>query len=202
MGFFDFFKKGIKIETTDNGIEGPIFLEGLTENISTPKNLKDYEWRRQLKAINGNFLFSIKYYGQLHTSLKNLIVKTDFAPPLIVALDIESGQEILLFDGCKHGYNAIFCDTFTENQIRDRQTDKIYKDNLGNTHFKIVISTYNSIDYDNEFSQDVDENGFIELDNGNKILFEDAKRNGFTSIQIKVLTEKGNSFEILSEELA
>lgn len=114
MGLLDIFKKQRKSNhsTTDNGVKGPTFLDGFTEHIHNPKDLHSHEWRRQLKATSGSMKFKIKFYGQLHEDCKELIVGTDFAPSLVIAEDTKSGQEILLFDGCKHGYNALFCDTF------------------------------------------------------------------------------------------
>src|SRR5690348_9024880 len=122
MGLLDIFKKDQtpNDSSTDNGILGPTFLEGLTEHIQNPKDLHLHEWRRRLKSSKGYTKFKIKYYGQLHEEYKSLIIGTDFAPSLVFAVEESTGQEILLFDGCKHGYNALFCDTYTEEQIKNR----------------------------------------------------------------------------------
>lgn len=39
MGFFDIFKKGNKqgAATSDNGVAGPFFMDGLTEPVINPK---------------------------------------------------------------------------------------------------------------------------------------------------------------------
>lgn len=107
-----------------------------------------------------------------------------------------------MFDGCKHGYNALFCDTFSEIQIKNRPTNNFYKDNEGNENFEIVLSTYNGIDFDDEFEDQVDENGLIELIDGTKTEFENVKRNGFDTLQIWAINDKGKVFEIVSEETA
>jgi len=204
MKFLDLFKKNKKnnYATTDNGILGPTFLDGLTEHIENPSDLLSHEWRRRLKTPSGQTKFKIKFYGQLHEKYKNLIVGTSFAPSLILAVDNSTGQEILLFDGCKHGYNAMFCDTFTEEQIQDRPATSFYKDEDGNEIFEIIISTYNGIDYEDELKDQVDENGLIELIDGTKIEFNKVKCNGYDTLQIWATNESGHTVNIVSEELS
>jgi hypothetical protein len=204
MGIFDIFKKQNKssIKTTENGVPGPTYLNGFTTHIENPKDLQDHEWRRQLKSPSGQTKFKIKYYGQLHGTNNNLIVESDFSKQLVYAFDEENNTEILLFDGCKHGYDPIFCDTYTVEQINNRIADKIYSDKDGNELFEIIISTYNSFDFEEEFREDVDENGFIKLDNGSTMKFEEAKLNAFDTLQIFAINESGIMIDIISEELA
>ena len=187
---------------TDNGILGPSFLEGLTEHILNPDDLQDHEWRRRIKSVNGNTRFRIKYYGELHENYDTLITGTEFSEALILAEDLLTGEEILLFDGCKHGYNALLCDTFTDEQIKNRKAEQIYKDKNGNDQFEIIISTYNGIDFEEEFSEDVDDNGQIELVDGSKVEFAVLKRNGYDTLQIWGIDKAGKTIEIVSEELA
>ncbi|HEY6144488.1 MAG TPA: hypothetical protein VIV55_13845 [Flavobacterium sp.] len=204
MGLLDIFKKDNKTNnsTTENGILGPTFFDGLIDHIQNPKDLHSHEWRRQLKTSSGKKKFKIKFYGQLHEEHKNLIVGTDFAPSLVFAVDILNGQEILLFDGCKHGYNALFCDTFTDEQIKNRPVTNFYTDKDGNVTFEIIISTYNGVDYDDEFADQVDENGLIVLIDGTKIEFEKVKRNGYDTLQIWAISDNGKTINFISEELA
>jgi hypothetical protein len=203
MGLFDIFNNANRPnKTTDNGVLGPTFLDGLTAHIQNPKNLLAHEWRRQLKTSMGKTKFKIKFYGQLHEDYKTLIVGTDFAPSLVYAVDVSSGQEILLFDGCKHGYNALFCDTFTDEQIKNRPAINYYKEKDGNDFFEIIISTYNGIDYEDEFADQVDENGLIALIDGTKMQFEKVKRNGYDTLQILAMKDNGKTITIVSEELA
>src|SRR5262245_40327595 len=104
MGFFDRFKKENRSgnASNDNGISGPTYFDGVTEEFKSDKKVQTYEWRRRLKSQSGQTKFKIKYYGQLHPNDKALIVGTDFAPALVLAVDSVTGQEILLFDGCRH----------------------------------------------------------------------------------------------------
>ncbi len=204
MGLLNIFKKVNKPEgnSTNNGVLGPTYLDSFTGHIQNPKDLHSHEWRRQIKTTSGQTKFKIKYYGQLHNDYNNLIVETDLAPSLVFAVDIITRHEILLFDGCKHGYNSMFCDTFTEEQIENRLAETYYKDQSGNDIFEITISTYNGIDYDDEFSDEVDDNGLIELVNGTKTEFEIVKRNGFDTLQIWLTNDNGETINIISEELA
>ena len=204
MGIFDIFKKekSNSNSTTENGVLGPTFLEDNVEHISNPKELHSHEWRRKLKSKTGELFFEIKYYGELHSDYKNLIVETDYAPAKIIAVDINDKSEYLLFDGCNHGYNAMFCDKYSDDQINNRITDKIYYDEDGNSKFKLIISTYNGIDYEDEFTDEVDSNGQIELISEKKIDFEKVKRNGFDTLQIWAINENGNKIKMVSEELA
>ena len=204
MGIFDIFKKEKSNSnyTTENGVLGPTFLEDNVEHISNPKELHSHEWRRKLKSKTGELFFEIKYYGELHSDYKNLIVETDYAPSKIIAVDINDKSEYLLFDGCNHGYNAMFCDKYSDDQINNRITDKIYYDEDGNSKFKLIISTYNGIDYEDEFTDEVDSNGQIELISEKKIDFEKVKRNGFDTLQIWAINENGNKIKMVSEELA
>ncbi|MDJ1506092.1 hypothetical protein [Xanthocytophaga agilis] len=209
MGLFDFLKKDnttSSILTTDNGWPGPTYLADYTEHIAGAKKVYPFEWRRKLISTAGNSKFKIKYYGQLlHAMCDILIVGTDFAPALVVAKDIVSGQEILLFDGCKNGFNPMFCDEFTSEQITNRPLDNWYIDRNKNDSFEIILSAYYQIDFDDEsegFLEDVDENGFIELADQSKMEFEKAKRNAFDVFQIIAITENGRKIEVLAEELA
>jgi hypothetical protein len=204
MGLFDILKKkeNASIATTDNGVLGPIYLDGLTTHIDSPKGLKPHEWRRKLKSQSGQTKFKIKYYGQLHSKYKNLIVGTDFSKPLIIAIDPNNNEEVLLWDGCKYGYNPIFCDEFTHEQITNREANIFYQDKDGKDTFDIIISTYHALDLEHEFGAEIDENEMLAIDNGRKIKLEEAKRNGFDCLSIDVINENGRQTEIVSEELA
>jgi len=113
MGLFGFFKKSTKHKPVKPAIEplGPAYLEGFFE--TNPQNTNtNGVWQGKLIAPSGNTKFKIRYYGRVHEIHKNLIVGTTFAPALISAVDAFTGEEILLFDGCRHGYNALFCDSY------------------------------------------------------------------------------------------
>lgn len=84
-----------------------------------------FEWRGQIKSSTGNTNLKIKYYGELFEPKESpnykLICDTDFDPELIFAVGPETSEEILLFDGCKHGFEAMFCEKYTKMQKENRQ---------------------------------------------------------------------------------
>lgn len=196
MGLFDFLKKK-KPDRKD--IPGPTYLEGLTEKVNA-KDILKHEWRRKLKSPSGQTKFEIKFYGKLHPELKHLIMGTNSAPILVYAVDPDNGQEILIFDGCKYGYDALFCDTYTEKQI-NRLANKTYTIE-GESSFGIIISICNGAYFDNELSALADDDGFIELANGSKQNLDFVNCNAFDTLQVYAVSEKGESFNIISEELA
>lgn len=200
MSMFNLFNKKELDKSFDNNLLGPLYLEGFAQNVSSPKNLRKNEWRRKLKSSVGNFDFRIKYSGRLHDRY-NTIVSSDSIPVLIVAEDPETKEEIVLFDGQMHGYNALFCDTFDSEAIRNDNT-VLHTYGDVNEVFEIIISTYYGFDYDQEFAEEVDSNGMLETVSGSMISFETAKRNGFDSIQIMAISQTGKRLEILSEELS
>lgn len=203
MGIFDFFKsKKNKFTNTENGILGPTYLEGLTIHIENPKNLQPFEWRRKLKSLSGETKFKIKYYGKLHNKYPSLIVQTDFAPALVLAFEPETGQEIVLFDGYRHGYNAMLVNNDHQNTSENRIADKYYIDTSGNDTFEVIISIYYQMYFEDEFAEDIDENGMIELIDGKKITLDELKRNAFDVLNIMLVNNEGKEIEIISEELA
>ncbi len=182
---------------------GPTHLENYIKTTTTNQaSQKKYEWCRWLCSKSGNTKFKIMYFGDLHNNYNSLIVSTEFAPQKIVAIDTETNEEILLFDGCSMGYNAMLCDVYTKEQIESRSTDSEYQDRHGNNVFEIKISVYYQIDYEDEFKEYLNDEDQIELINGEWIDFETLKRNGFDGMQITAYNRNGVEIEILSEELA
>jgi len=181
---------------------GPTFLEGLTLSPLDGATVAAHEWRKQLQSSSGGTTFQIRYYGQRHAEHCTLLVATDFAPAAVWAVDVKTKEEILLFDGCTHGYNALFCDTYTAEQVQTRRAQHHYCDADGEDTFQVLLSTFHGFDYDEEFGEEVDAEGFLTLLNGRKMKLEDVKRNGYDGLQILVTNRLGRCTEIVSEELA
>lgn len=184
---------------------GPTYLAGLAEIQPRPRQRNYKEWVGRLKSPSGGQRFEIRYYGRLHEDLPALIAGTDFAPAMVVALEVESGQSYILFDGCRHGYDALFCHEFTPEQVQNRIPSQSYRDAQGCTTFEVQISVIYNIDYDAEdedFVEQVDKDGNIEILNGTKMPFETVKRDGYDAIAILLTNEHGKTTECLSEELA
>ncbi len=187
------------MQNTDNGIKGPTYFEGLTEHIRNPEKLCRFEWRRKLKAKSGNTLFKIKYFGKLH---QGYITHYGTPPQIVIAVDVVSGEEILLFDGCRHGYNAMFCDTYTTEELDNRSAMQYYQLQDGQEVFQVEISVYYQINFLEEFADEMDQDGKIELIHGEKISMEELQRNGFDVLQITLTDQTGKRHEIITEELA
>lgn len=181
----------------------PTYYENFVtyDNENYFKDLIDIEWRGQIKSSTNNKKFRIKYYGEIFEQY-NLIVNTDIAPELIFAEDIETNEQILLFDGCKHGYDAMFCDTFTPEQINDRPLSNTFADKDGNEVFEILVTVYYNIDYNEELEEFQNEDGNVELISGEIISLDTLFRNGFDFASINLINEKGEKQTIFEKELA
>ena len=172
----------------------------LSENIC---NLKSGDYPSvDIQSKNGNSLFEVYYYGDLFEvkgeKLPFIVDNEAGIPCKIVAKDTETGEEILLFDGYRHGYNAMFCDEFDPKEVEKRT---LVKYNIAPC--KIHIDFGYSIDYEEEKEDyEVDEADRVTLINGENIPWEEVKRNGFDYISIICQTENGEKAEIVSLELA
>ncbi|MGM1047232.1 MAG: hypothetical protein ACQEXX_13920 [Bacillota bacterium] len=177
---------------------GPAYLEGIALP-EKPEAWAEEEWTGKLQTREGHKKFYLFYYGEL---MDDLIATTEFAPQLIVAENAVTGKRYVLFDGCKHGYDAMLCDTYTDEQRNNRTPLLPYVDDDGEDTFEIRITVYYNVDWDEEFSDDVDEHGKIELINGERCDFAEAKRNGFDALSITIVNTRGQETEIAQEELA
>ena len=172
----------------------------LSENAS---NIKSGDYLSvDIQSKNGNTLFEVYYYGDLfevkRKKLPCIVDNKTGIPCKIVAKDTETGEEILLFDGYRHGYNAMFCDEFDPEEVKKRALVK-----YDIAPCKIHIDFGYSIDYEEEKEDyEVDEEDRVTLINGETISWEEVKRNGFDYISIVCQTENGEKAEIVSLELA
>ena len=110
-------------------------------------------------------------------------------PCMIVAKCIHTGKEILLYDEAKYGYNPMFCDEIHLEDIKKRSLSKLEIPN-------------SNIEIDFAYSIDFDEDDFTETINGEKISFEEVKRNGFDYIKITAIDELDAKRVICELELA
>ena len=172
----------------------------LSENVC---NLKSGDYLSvDIQSKNGNTLFEVYYYGDLFEvkgeKLPFIVDNEAEIPCKIVAKDTETGEEILLFDGYRHGYNAMFYDEFDLKEVEKRTLVK-----YDIAPCKIHIDFGYSIDYEEEKEDyEVDEADRVTLINGENISWEEVKRNGFDYISIICETENGEKAEIVSLELA
>ena len=154
-----------------------------------------------IQSKNGNTLFEVYYYGDLfevkRKKLPCIVDNKTGIPCKIVAKDTETGEEILLFDGYRHGYNAMFCEEFDPEEVEKRTLVK-----YDIAPCKIHIDFGYSIDYEEEKEDYEVEEDRVTLINGENISWEEVKRNGFDYISIICQTENGEKAEIVSLELA
>ena len=169
-------------------------------------NVKDSDYLSvDIQSKKGNTLFEVHYYGDLFEAkgekqpfIVNYYTDEVEIPCKIVAKDTETGEEILLFDGYRHGYNAMFCEEFDPAEVEKRTLVK-----YDIAPCKIHIDFGYSIDYEEEKEDyEIDEDDRVTLINEENISWEEVKRNGFDYISIVCETENGEKAEIVSLELA
>ena len=183
---------------------GPTYLQGRTSPLEAPLE-EPFEWRRKLQGATGNTWFRIRYAGQLHHDHAALIVGTNGFPAVVVAVDVETQEEILLFDGSQHGHEALFADAGTDAQRLEQATWAFYQDQDGEDTFGVVLSAYYQIDYEDEeegYLDEVDDRGNLILPNGRRMPIAKAQRNGFDCFQMTITNRLGCATEVVSEELA
>ena len=76
-----------------------------------------------LCSTTGNELLEVWYYGDLLTvkgEPQSYIVDGSPAPGLVAARDPESGEEFVIFDGGRHGYDNMFCDEHDPSELEHR----------------------------------------------------------------------------------
>ena len=165
------------------------------------------EWAEQrlptvtLCSTTGNELLEVWYYGDLLTAKgepQSYIVDGDVAPGLVAARDPENGEEFVIFDGGRHGYDNMFCDEHDPSELEHRPL-KRYEIPAS----KLVLELGYSIDYEDE-KEDFkpDEADTVELLNGERMPWEQVKRDGIDYIALYYVNEKGKPVQILDAELA
>ncbi|WP_242957054.1 hypothetical protein [Faecalibacterium sp. An122] len=154
-----------------------------------------------LCSTTGNELLEVWYYGDLLTlnaEPQLYIVPSYFAPELVTARDPESGEEFVIFDGGRHGYNNMFCDEHDPSEL-ERRLLKRYEIPAS----KLVLELGYSVDYENEKEDfEPDETDTVELINGERMPWEQVKRDGIDYIALYYVNEKGKPVQILDAELA
>ncbi len=176
--------------------QAPSWLEG---------HIKEWKQKRlttvTLCSTSGNERLEVWYYGDLLTingEPQLYIVPSYFAPELVTARDPESGEEFVIFDGGRHGYDNMFCDEHDTDEL-ERRTLKRYEIHAS----KLVLELGYSIDYEDEKEIfDVDKDGMVELINGERMSWEQVKRDGIDYIALYYVNEEGKQAQILDNELA
>ncbi|MFF0221145.1 hypothetical protein [Streptomyces sp. NPDC004629] len=189
---------------------GPAHLAGLALPAERPPHMSerrwadllDIGWAGQLCDPAGQKRFRLRHHGEL---LNGMITDVQRLPPLVYAVP-PSGKPILLFDGAAHGYNALFCDSWDERELRARRADRTYVDSDGEDTFELVVWTGYNIDWDDEDEradvEDPDAPGLARLVDGRRLPFAAVAAAGFDSITVTATSARGHARDVLSEELA
>ena len=202
MGLFDFLKSKPPVFEKKCIINGPEYLNKKFQDI--PQNLMDsfrikeqeYVWTRQIISSKKNTKFKISFNGE---KIGSHITGNNGLPSLVSLTNVDDNEQILIFDGSIHGYNAVFWEEFPE-EISGRKLEQSYNHN-GQSEFEIVILTRYSPHIKEEFDQDIAKDGFI-INNRNEKLGKEAFSNGYDSIEIYGFSVDGKKIEILAEETA
>ena len=154
-----------------------------------------------LCSAAGNELLEVWYYGNLLTvkgEPQSYIADGDEAPGLVAARDPESGEEFVIFDGGRHGYDNLFCDKQDPAEMGHRPL-KRYEIPAS----RLVLELGYSIDYEDE-KEDFEPDGAdtVELINGERMPWEQVRRDGIDYIALYYVNEEGKQVRILDAELA
>lgn len=210
MGLFNFFQK--KDNKQKQGQQGSLKLQGpkylreqltpLTSDIlgNFKNKYPDVQWIGQLISTGQNRRFRIKYYGDLMND--ETIIDSDKGVQQIIAVDIESNEEILLFDKMIHGWNGFVCDSYQDQNSVDRKAIKLYKSKVNTYNFRILLLAFYNNGTRQELLELATSEGEIQLENGLTLKIQDAFDDAFDAIVIYAIDDKGNKFEIVKEELA
>ena len=154
-----------------------------------------------LCSTTGNELMEVWYYGDLLTvkgEPQSYIIDGDEAPGLVVVRDPESSEEFVIFDGGRHGYDNMFCDEHDPSELEHRPF-KRYEIPAS----KLVLELGYSIDYEDEKEDfEPDEADTVELINGERMPWEQVKRDGIDYIALYYVNKEGEAVQILDAELA
>lgn len=149
-----------------------------------------------------NERYEIYYYGEVvfDTMIRGIFEEEieRKKPCLIKARCIQTGEEILLYDEAKYGYNPVFCDEVDLEDIKNRPLSKLEIPNS-----KIEIEFAYNIDFEEEKEDfEFDEEDKIETMSGERMSFEEVQKNCFDSIKITAVDEEGEERVICELELA
>jgi hypothetical protein len=168
-------------------------------------NVKDYSETdfsvMKICSSAKNTLLEVWYYGDLFkvpNEEQEYIVGTDSVPAKITAKDPETNEEILIFDGAKHGYDSMFCDVYTEEQINNRELKR-----MEIPVSPLILELGYSIDYEDEKEDyEFDGNGNVILVDDRRIAWEDLICDGFDYLALSYISETGEKIQFADFELA
>lgn len=174
----------------------PTHLESFVNNVQ----INDLT-EASLKSSTGNELLEIWYYGDLFDVIgedQPYIGNTNEAPEKIVAKDPISGEEFLIFDGAKHGYDNMFNEKYDLYRVRTRTLTKY---NIPAS--KLILELGYNIDYDDEKDEfDFEDGDNVILFDESTMPWDEVKRNGFDYIALYFINNEGEKIQFFGRELA
>lgn len=213
MGLFNFFKRKQPDWPAGTALPSPLTAQGpmylrpyltlLEEDMKSFYKIRypNVEWIGQLVSSTGNRWFTIKYYGELLD--KATIVNANLRqwPMKVVAVDDQSGEEIVLFDKAVHGFEGFIAHEYKETMPASRPVDKEYPFANAGLSFKIVfVAFYNSTE--EHLSEYLNDDGLVEVPEGiGPISLADACPDAFDALGVYVIGKNGKRTEMISEEL-
>lgn len=150
-------------------------------------------------SSTGGELFEIRYSGTILEEY-GLIVDHE-QPSLVIARALDTGEQIVLFDAAKHGYDAMFVEEFAPETVGARTADTVLERD-GQTAFGVEVEVIDNIDWDDEEDDFRDDEGVIRLITGDVISSEQLRADGFDALTVTVITTDGTRHSIVEEELA
>ncbi len=137
-----------------------------------------------LMSSSGNTDLEIYYYGELKQIKKVPYITDSEFPCLIVAKDPIGNDEFVVFDGAKHGYDAMFCNEPIEDMKRNLV---LYSYAKG----KFAVTFGYAIDYEDEKDDYViNANNQVKLIDGTYLDWENAKSIGYDWLAMKSVDKK------------
>ena len=152
-----------------------------------------------LRSSAGADRFEIRYSGELLA--EHGLIVGDEAPSLVVARAVDTGEEIVVFDEGRHGYNAMFVDE-NDPAVLDAREARAVFEHEGLTEFSVEIEVIDNIDWDDEEDDVRAEDGALRLISGEVITPNRLRSDGFDALSVVAVTADGRHLDVVDEELA
>lgn len=141
--------------------------------------------------------FYIFYYGDLMED--DLIIWQDLILLIVYVEYMVIGECYLFIDVVKYGYDVMLCEIYLEEELSKRMLC-FYLDVEGEDMFEVYLLVFYNVFWDEEFGEDVDEDGIYELIMGEYMDFDQVKWDGYDVFLICIVNCKGVIMEIVQEE--
>ena len=122
-------------------------------------------------------------------------------PLLLVATAVDTDEQFVVFDGGRHGYDAMFVEHYDAQELDSRQPVQPVAVN-GRTEFAVQVEVIDNIDWDDEADGFRNASGNLQKIDGTEISDEQLRADGYDSLAVSVVLDDGTAIEIVSEELA